>query len=533
MRLSTCENPRYIKNPYTGDLVRSSCGNCPSCMNLRAKKWVNNLDCESRMHKFTYMVNLTYNQENVPTLMYCDDDPNFIEFSNRDGERIPLSELVALSRDYNGDIIQKDIDYLEERLAHPLGLPCIYTRDISNFFKRINKYCFKHITHHYENFRYFCAHEYGPTTYRCHAHLLVWFDDDAICKRFEEALSACWTFGDCSASAVYSDGGRRYVAQYVNSLVHLPSFYSHPKIRQRIQFSKFPSVGSFDLLDSEVRRLYDELPVRRSVFNSRSGKFNDIPIQSSIKSRFFPKLEGYSKLSNNERVVLYGTCFLVPASSFEEFKDSLSIVRWKRFRQVCDNCEAVISSYYDTVYETIRGVSLKRGYSEFELNKAFDRSLYRWFCISKRIVFIAQSLGVSLNWLVSRIEEFYLKCDYYNLKEFYSWQSDYVSFHGKLQDLLSSYPEFYYYCYKHIKEKDFFSLLSYSEQMALMSFGIRSSKDFVDLVNTYDYNAMKQSSLKIYKDSHKAHTANRYLFSKNFEYSDSKLQDLIIRYKYA
>ena len=235
MRLCTCENPRYVLSPVTGEMIQVACNTCDSCRNLRAKNWITKLDTESRQHKFSYMVNLTYDDEYLPKLMFCEDDPDYLEFVNRSADRIPLQELIDLCKDEFGEYIEEDLKYLRDRLVHPLGIPCIFTKDISDFFKRINKYCFTHITGHYENFRYFCCHEYGPSTFRCHTHMLVWFDDDRIATRFEEILYSCWKLGDCRASSVYSDGGKNYVAQYVNMSCHLPAFYTHSKIRPKGQ----------------------------------------------------------------------------------------------------------------------------------------------------------------------------------------------------------------------------------------------------------------------------------------------------------
>lgn len=534
MRLVNCEHPTYLKNPHTGETVCAPCGSCPSCMNMRAKKWINNLDTECKQHKYTYMLNLTYDNDTVPVLQYCEDDPNYIEYANRVNDvRIPLSELVACCRDHNGDIIQNEIDYIEDRLAHSLGIPCICSDDISKFFKRFNKYCFTHVTHHYENCRYFCAHEYGPATYRCHAHLLVFFDDDAICRRFEEIVSACWKFGNIRSSAVYSDGGKNYVAQYVNCLVHLPKVYSHSKLRQRIQFSKCPSIGSFNLLEQKVRRLYDELPIRRVVLNSSATKFVGIPIPSAIKGRFFPKLQGYRDLLDTERVVLYGSSLLIPSFDFQEFKCSLHDCHWLWSRQICNNSEAIIYRYFSFLQESARDFGHRKGYSDKQLAECLDNSLYRWYCISKRICMFAVSLDVTVNYLVNRIDEFYKKLDYENLKKSYEWQSSYVTFHGKVQDLISSYPEFYDFVNKHIGLPDFESKLSYSEMLALRSFGINSKEDFVQFKDTYDYKSMCAESFRIYKDTHKTHDIRRYLYSRSFEYSDPKLKQILIRYKHG
>ena len=498
-------------------MIQCACNQCNSCRNQRAKRWITRLDTEGKQHRFTFMVNLTYDDYNLPKLMFCEDDPDYLEFVNRTSERIPLQELIDLCVDEYGEYLEEDLKYLRSRLAHPLGIPCIFTKDISNFFKRFNKYCFKNITHHYENFRYFCCHEYGPTTMRCHAHLLMWFDEPSIASSFEEILHSCWRFGDCSASMVYSDGGKNYVAQYVNMSCHLPSFYSHSKIRQRQQFSKCPAIGSYDILDEGIRTIYERLPVKRSVFDSSSGRNVVIPVQASIKSRFFPKLQGYNNLSYLDRAALYGSCAKIPSGDFTEFRDSVSRCAWLYFRKISNSFESVIGYYYNLLQIGV------------DKDESFTNSLYRWYSISKRICTFASSLGVSVNYLVERIDEYWKKVDYENLRSFYEWQCDYVR-KNDVRDLLAAYPEMYWMMKHYFRSSDF-THLSRWQVLSLSTFGLLDIDDFKDLEDTYDFQEMVRSSLKIYKDTHKAHAVHAYLYSQKFKDSDPLLQKIIIDYK--
>lgn len=516
MRICSCEKPVYVLSPYSGEIIATPCGSCDSCRNQRAKRWIDRLSQECKQHKYSYMVNLTYDDESLPKLMFCEEDVDYLEFVNRNAERIPLEELVDLCKDEYGEYLEEDLKYLRERLAHPLGLPCIFTKDISNFFKRFNKYCFSHVTFHYENLRYFCCHEYGPSTYRCHSHMLVWFDDDAIASRFQEILHACWQFGDCSASALYSDGGKSYVAQYVNMSCHLPAFYKHSRLRQRTQFSKCPSIGSFDLLDEEVRGLYNRIPTKRSVFDSRLAKYVTLPVSSSVKSRFFPKLQRYSELSYFDRVALYGCCFSVPSRTFEEFKASVKDCSWLRLREISNNVETRIADYYKDLQVLSRD------------EEAFENALHRWYAVSHRICTFASCLSLSINYIVSRIDEFYKKLDYENLVDFYQWQQEYCNIHPA-SELVAAYPEFYWYYLHYVRKSDFKT--SDYVNYALKSFGICDDDDFVRLEETHDFKSMKESSSKIYKDTHKAHSVNEYVYSKRFRDSDPLLQKIIINYK--
>ena len=300
MRICSCEHPKTIYSKELNQFVRVSCGKCSACRNKRVSSWVTRLDKESQLHKYTFFVTLTYSDDNVPAYFYDDDMEHLV--SNRDClSRIPLEELHGYL-----DNSSKDYDYVLSRLVHPLGLPVICPKDLSDFFKRFNKYCFSHVTQHYQNIRYFAAWEYGPRTFRPHIHLLCWFDDKEIAKRFNEILHSSWTLGYFDASAVYSNGGRSYVAKYVNKPTNLPKVYSFPKFQTKVQFSKSPSIGSLQILDEEVRNFFYSKPIYRTSWNSRSQKYVDLPIELSFKNRFFPKCPEYYKRSHYDRTTLYG-----------------------------------------------------------------------------------------------------------------------------------------------------------------------------------------------------------------------------------
>ena len=519
MRLSSCEKPIYIVQPKTHEVLRVSCGNCNSCCNERAKRWMTRLDTECQHHKYAFMFTLTYDDEWLPKLGFAEDDPDFLEFVNRDSDiRIPLQELIDLCKDEFGEYNEEELKYLRGRLTHPLCIPCVYTKDISNFIKRFNKYCFKHLTKHYENVRYFYAHEYGPTTYRIHGHGILFFDEDIIAQNFDAVLHACWKFGYSDGSQIYSDGGRGYVAQYVNAATHLPSFYSHSTLRQRVQFSKSPSIGTFELLDSSLREIYDRLPSRRFVWDSKTSGYVNLQIQDSFKNRYFPKCVGYRERSHFDRVQLYRSVEIVPSTDFEEFKGSFKDLEWLDFRRLANCEERVLIDYYK---------SLKR---EFEDPKSIDTALRRLYSLSKRIVLFSRSLHTSVDYLVKRIEEFNLKCDYERLVVFYQFQEDYAKVHS-VRDLVFLYPEL---CYQiehlFIKDDTFGNMPAYIRN-ALESFDIFYASEFPKLKMTFDFEQMKRNSEKIYKDSHKRNSINAYLYSDDFKYSDPKLQRLIINYK--
>lgn len=63
-----CENPRIIKNKYTGEPVYVECGVCPHCLISRSDAKRNLCDYEKWNRKYCYFVTLTYNSQYVPKM---------------------------------------------------------------------------------------------------------------------------------------------------------------------------------------------------------------------------------------------------------------------------------------------------------------------------------------------------------------------------------------------------------------------------------------------------------------------------------
>lgn len=497
MHLVNCEHPKYVYNKYTREYVRVACGQCDSCRIMRAYKWVQRLDLESQVHKYTYMVTLTYSDENLPALFFSDDMTSLV--LNRDEQVcIPLDDVLDYINLNVDSVTQydKELDYLRDRLLHPLGLPIIYKKDISDFFKRLNINTCNYVTQTFENYRYFCCHEYGPTTYRPHSHMLVWFDNDSIAQRFPELLRQAWSLGYSDASCVYSNGGKSYVAQYVNLTCHLPKIYTFRGLCPSHQESKFPPIGCDVVLDSEIRSIYERILTKRNLWNTTSRRYIFIPISPAVKSRFFPKLQGYSDLSDPERIVVYGAYeeLCGKECSFEEFKNNVYSVALSVKAFPAQSRYGILTEYYNRLASVADG--------DIE---SLSNSLRRWYFISKRICYFSFLLNVSVRWLVSRIIEFWKKVDYEMLLEFYEFQEVYAKTCSP-SELVVMYPEFYRTLkdYVNVVDRPFYI------DVALAQFDIYSVSDIPDYKDTFDYQAMKNKNYNIYKDTHKRQFVNAY-----------------------
>ena len=509
MHLCECEHPTYVYNRYLDKDVRVNCGKCNSCLNSRAKTWISRLLQESQLHKYVFMVNLTYDDLHLPSLGWSEDMESLVWDDHHSHlDSIPLSELTSL--------IDNDRDryYLSSRLADPLGLPVLCNDDIQRFLKRLNKHIHDNYTQTYENFRYFICGEYGGATYRCHYHGEFFIDDERVANNFQQIISSCWSLGDSPVSCIYSNGGSVYVAQYVNMLCHLPSFYSHPKLRQRQLFSKSPSIGTRTLLAEEVRDIYDRKPIKRTVWDSMSSKYVDLSESSSVKDRFFPKCPQYNTRSLADRIPLYRCTEILPAQDFQEFRSSVNLLAWLSSRHLCSKQQSVIDLYIKDLQRNAKNPN------------SFRSSLYRLYLTGKRAVYIARCLNSSVDYVARQIDEYYKKVDYYKLKDFYKWQSEYVLGHP-VQDLMFAYPDFvrdYEYAEKFPR-----SCLSPSFWYALESFKIDTLNPPL-LKNTFDYKRMVAKSFKIYKDTHKRHDINAYRYSKRLNNLNPSLQKILIKY---
>lgn len=516
MHLVGCERPKYVFSKQRNEFVRVACGKCDTCRMQKSYDWINRIEFEDVQHKYCFMVTLTYDDDHLPALFFSDDMENLV-FNRHPSECIPLISLLDIVyRNKDQKVIDKELGYLSGRLRHSLGLPILYKKDISDFCKRFNKYCFDHVTHEFENFRYFCCGEYGPSVYRPHYHLLVWTSHDSIARRFQEILSSTWTFGISDHSAVYSDAGRAYVSQYVNMSQHLPSFYQFRLLRPGHQESKQPPIGSYEVLDSQIRGIYYRNAIKRTVYNSKVSGFSDVPYPKSYQNRFYPKLQGYNYLLDSDRVVLYGLYSFLPKEkrTFSGFKDFI--------RETIEPVAESIAGYVKIIF------SLYLNYlrDNSETYESFESALKRWYYISKRICMFAYLSGYTVKQLVFKIDDFYKKCDYDCLCQFYTFQESYAQVH-KVADLVVMYPDFYRLA-KHY--------LSSNEQRpfyidaALAHFDLYDINDLPDYKETFDYVSMSSLSKTIYKDTHKRHAINAYL-DNSLVLSDPSLYQIIKDYQ--
>lgn len=432
MHISSCLHPVRIYNIYTHEQMFVPCGKCAACANSRAKKWIDRLNQESRCWKYCFNLYLDYSDAFVPTFQIVGE--YLLEQQKRFFRRFTFDDVCIPLQDLN--IKDYELDYLVNRCECHHGIPHASVLDVQQFKKRLNKYIFKHITGTYNNFRSAIVAEYGPTTFRGHYHGLLWFNDDRIAARIQEAVSKCWKFGHSTADAPKHSRNAiaGYVAQYLNRPTHLPTFYTHRLLSPFFLTSRYPPIGSLYESDSEIQRLFLSGSVCRVTENVRDGKTEicSVPLSSTLKARLYPKCPRFSTLSDPCRIELYRCLLQENGEPYDTWEECYFYLRKKL---------GIRDDYFglDIYKSNWSNYWLFRFFSDITekfTNVASLLSLYR---NTKRIYLQSMIFGISYSEYIKRILKFYKDYELFKLKQFYEFQEEYTRTH-LVSGLLYAYP---------------------------------------------------------------------------------------------
>lgn len=335
-----CFHPRRVYNQYAHKELLVGCGECPACLESRTSFNVLRCDNESRQHELTWFITLTMRDEHLPyaTAWSTNDDHYHFYYSSYRWRGEELGDL-----EYTCDYSDVDFaDYLNRvhYKDQPQGLPAIGVlckRDVQLFVMRLRKEIFVKTLHYefkkkyprsprfvrrvlksgktssrrfeseeYKLFRknegrriwqasalkFFAVGEYGSAYLRPHYHLLVWCDHPFARHIMSSCVSKSWRFGrkDCQ---LVSGSASQYVAGYVNSFSHIPSFLRFKDFRPFMLHSKSLGVPPFE-------------PCREVVEDASSGEsvvyYRPTPqgvqrceFWRSAVCRLYPRVFGFSE----------------------------------------------------------------------------------------------------------------------------------------------------------------------------------------------------------------------------------------------
>ena len=398
MNQFVCENPQRIVNPYTGDTLYVPCGKCDMCRSSRSAHWTERLEFERSCHPFCVFGTLTYSDEFLPCFSLINDGL----LNDNTGELIPFEDLKDFL-DYDS------FDFIRSRGCLPVG----DVQDVQRFIKRIRSRISSNPTDEPKEcryFRYFLVCELGETTFRPHYHFLGFTASRWFAEHAQGVVSECWStdnrYSDSKQLGItdvqhVQTSASSYVSSYVNSFIDCPKVYHFKRFKPFKIFSKNPPLGSLLPQSKEIQALFDSGAVKMSVYRRKSNEFVEVPLSESLRSRLYPKVTGYSRLSVDVLTGLYNLEFDFSQGTFKDFKDFVRF-RWSKL-------DTGIGRYFQRLLS--------------ECTESESNILNVFSCL-RRIFFQCHIFGVSRYQYSQKIIAFYKSRDYELLRSFYDYYSD-------------------------------------------------------------------------------------------------------------
>lgn len=340
-----CTHNKWIKNPYTGELLYVKCGVCPSCQMEKSSRLysrISNHEASGRF--FRLFITLNYSNDAVPYVLFdeCSDESCTslkvyrscdirwrkksgkgrnvkYELVNRPG-RVQIGELPINPYDFK-KARHTVCDGLVEpqKFTHHYGQPVAvcFTRDFSLFIKRFKKYCkdYYNIILNNENFSYFKVQEYGPTTLRPHFHTIFYLPP-SLSEHYQQlrrAIIKAWPF--CSLRQLEENigvaiEGKSYVSKYTVRSSTYPEFLKIRTISQKNNFSRGFGCRHASFAPSEILKDIDRRDFLYPVQTFRDNHPLTIllPIPKYALHQYFPPFKGLHKLNTQQSFALL-SCF--------------------------------------------------------------------------------------------------------------------------------------------------------------------------------------------------------------------------------
>lgn len=421
----SCEHPIRVYNKYIDKYLFVPCGKCNTCKNRRAKYWTDACERERRNSLYTLFVTLTYDEYSLPyynvTGGFDDLSSDFSKVKYLQSTRLHDKECMAISKELFDEDCDRDLFYFNLKNR---GIPYASKSDIQLFHKRLNKFLHDNVTNKYQNFRYFIVSEYGSTTLRPHFHAIYFVNDKEVAREFHRCLLSCWKFGRLDCQFVEGTASS-YVAQYINKLSDLPSFYKASQIRPFFLFSRNPVIGNGYEHTQSDEEIFNSGTVQKFDYSRRLSKFVLSELDKSTENRLYPKCPYFSQVSDFVRIELYSVVCRFGSKEFGAFKRK-------------------VGEYLDKgVGNSEFGFYLRNsvdGFSESGVNW-----LRRLFYLSRKVMKLTLRLGISISSYVKKVDVYYKNKELHLINKMYKFQEEYMqnsSDNPCVDDLSLMYPDY-------------------------------------------------------------------------------------------
>lgn len=420
-----CLSP--IRAPVGSPIPFYPCGKCAACLSSSISRSQRLLQYELSLHRYTLFILLTYRDDNIPTfeLTFDYSEGDYIDAIATQDDTF-LSRFTITPNDY----YEFSSIYAKQH-GCSLQLP-ISPRERYSF----NSLCFDHVRafikrlrrslekRNLQGFSYACCGEYGPTTFRPHYHLLLFFNDVRSFSYVREHYYTRWEHGFTNVQD-YAGTDGRYITQYLTSSSGYAVIRRYlPQFRPRFLHSNHLGFGRYSRMSKGVsisrQARYSDLPFL-SVPSSRGIQF--VLPHVSYLSTEFPKCPGLLFLPIWTLCRAYSVAFDYPFRSFVRSRDAL----------LANVVHSLITLDDDNRFDFLRSY-LPAGWSgllqdskvDYLYSEQFSSLLYRfWLPSLKLLDILLRDVGINFAYsdlycYVGRIRRFYLDKGLYDLGLYYN-----------------------------------------------------------------------------------------------------------------
>lgn len=321
INLQKCTNMVRLKDKRHGGFMFVPCGHCTNCVTNYRNNLARRLDLEREGSVSSLFFTLTYDNVHIPTFTptYKDLDGTISLMLNKNGSldvdnEIPLPSHLVPSLSQLCPLQIGRNSFTSDTYSY------CKKSDFQKFLKRLrrlveydSKNLLVEVPKKDRTLRYFLCTEYGPKTYRAHAHGILFFQNkhvsDAVEKHY---IFDAWKF--CSRNnlrcAPLIGGGSSYVSKYVNKHADYPSILQMPFADTFYLSSRRPAIGCAYLNKRHTTTMLKErdFTISRPIKQQdNSVRLVTMPLPKQVSSYYFPKCFRFVSLDRRKLCNIYGS----------------------------------------------------------------------------------------------------------------------------------------------------------------------------------------------------------------------------------
>ena len=316
-----CTHGRFVTNRYTRQQFWCKCGKCKSCLQEKADARANRIRHEYDGKSDIYFVTLTYDRLSVPYFTQEAFDSiykmpsgarfgllpvyrnSFVTWSVnkqkyiRKYEKIKVADVPVCLDDFD-----KRSFWFRWLKKQPGKIGVCYFKDVQDFNKRLRINLKR--SGYNEKIKIFDCTEYGGSTLRPHAHLLI-FGKGLSQIAFHDLVCKSWSFGrrirNPKSCELVTKDPASYVSSYVNSGQKLSPFLAR-YFASKHSSSKLFGHGLRAFSLEEIKKKVDTgtLNYFTSRLKDNVPTVFDFPLPKYVINRWFPLFKGYSRLTSHQ-----------------------------------------------------------------------------------------------------------------------------------------------------------------------------------------------------------------------------------------